>query len=69
MSKTYRILAFSPDPIVKVNVKVNGKQFGEATHSEGPLFVLPWDPHGYQQGVHTIEVTVEVRVNTTKLKN
>lgn len=55
-----RILAFSEAPITAVHVTVDGEPLGKARSSGGPLYVLPWDPSLYLNGLHTIRVKVEV---------
>ena len=57
----HRILAFSPHPIVSVEVWLNGKLVSMATPvNGGPLFVLPWQPDLYMKGTHSIYVNVKV---------
>ncbi|XP_066282072.1 transmembrane protein 62-like isoform X5 [Branchiostoma lanceolatum] len=53
-----RVLAFSPDPIEKVVVWLDGVRFCEGSHVEGPLFTCPWNPADYGTGLHTIAVDV-----------
>uniref|UniRef100_UPI00359012AB transmembrane protein 62-like isoform X4 n=1 Tax=Myxine glutinosa TaxID=7769 RepID=UPI00359012AB len=62
-----RILAFSSSPVKSVIVKINRMFLGNASHVEGPLYVLPWVPSNYDADhLHHISVTVtdaEGRVN------
>ncbi|XP_035672009.1 transmembrane protein 62-like isoform X7 [Branchiostoma floridae] len=61
-----RVLAFSPDPIEKVVVWLDGVRFCEASHVEGPLFTCPWNPADYGTGLHTIAVDVSDRKGRTR---
>ncbi|XP_078591290.1 transmembrane protein 62-like isoform X1 [Branchiostoma floridae x Branchiostoma japonicum] len=61
-----RLLAFSPDPIEKVLVWLDGVRFCEASHVEGPLFTCPWNPADYGTGLHTIAVDVSDRKGRTR---
>ncbi|CAH1262142.1 TMEM62 [Branchiostoma lanceolatum] len=53
-----RVLAFSPDPMEKVIVWLDGVRFCEGSHVEGPLYICPWNPADYGTGLHTIAVDV-----------
>ncbi|XP_030855106.1 transmembrane protein 62 isoform X1 [Strongylocentrotus purpuratus] len=55
-----RILVFSPRTIKQVKVEIDFKPLGLAKQvNEGPLFVLPWKPDRYSNGLHLIEVKVK----------
>lgn len=58
----FRILAFSTSKIQSVEVYINNKWIGLARNVEGPLYVLRWNPDQYSHGVHTISVTVQVKL-------
>ncbi|XP_033115760.1 transmembrane protein 62-like isoform X2 [Anneissia japonica] len=51
-----RVLVFSPDAIASVSVFLNDQHIGEAQHVEGPLYVLPWKPNQYANGLHQMKV-------------
>ena len=57
-----RILVFSPTWISSVKVQVDNIYLGEAQHSNGPLYVLEWEPFHYLGGLHTIMVQAVVRI-------
>lgn len=56
-----RILAFSPAAITSVKVYIDGVYLGNAHQTSGPLYVLKWSPQNYSEGIHQIDVTVQVR--------
>src|SRR6218665_2905544 len=58
----YRILVFSKGRIETVVVEIDGIDAGEVEHVQGPLFVVPWQPSRYAEGLHTITVSVKVSV-------
>jgi len=43
-------------------VQVDGVYLGEAEQSNGPLYVLSWDPFHYLSGLHTIVVQAVVSI-------
>uniref|UniRef100_A0A8C5U4M9 Transmembrane protein 62 n=1 Tax=Malurus cyaneus samueli TaxID=2593467 RepID=A0A8C5U4M9_9PASS len=55
-----RILAFSPSVIISVKVYIDGVHLGNAHQVSGPLYVLKWSPQNYSEGLHHIDVTVQV---------
>ena len=56
-----RVLAFSTQPVAMVNVWVDGERVSDPhSVSNGPLFVVPWQPGRYSTGLHTIRVYVKV---------
>jgi hypothetical protein len=55
-----RILVFSNTSIEAVTVEIDGIDQGSAKNVEGPLFVLPWDPLKFANGLHTIDVHAKV---------
>ncbi|OWF41194.1 Transmembrane protein 62 [Mizuhopecten yessoensis] len=54
-----RILVFSPDEITKADVYIDNMYVGPAHHVQGPLFVSPWQPHKYNNGVHNLGIVVQ----------
>lgn len=54
-----RMLIFSPDEITSADVYIDGNLLGSAKRIKGPLFVLPWEPHKYDSGVHRLNVVVQ----------
>ncbi|XP_072041604.1 transmembrane protein 62-like [Amphiura filiformis] len=54
-----RFLLFSPSPITLATVAIDGVDLGPAKHVEGPLYVLPWEPAKFMDGLHTITVTAK----------
>lgn len=51
-----RVLAFSLSKITSVKVKINNEDWKYCHHVDGPLYVAPWNPHLYPEGLHNIEV-------------
>ncbi|GIY01062.1 transmembrane protein 62 [Caerostris darwini] len=51
-----RVLIFSPHPIISAKVKINNGNWSELKLSESPLYVAPWEPLKYMEGIHTITV-------------
>ncbi|CAG9823206.1 unnamed protein product [Phaedon cochleariae] len=58
-STNIRILAFSLSRIDFVKVKIDDGSWIQCKRVKGPLFVAPWNPHDYLQGLHNIEVFVK----------
>lgn len=56
----FRLLIFSKGPIEGVSVEVDGVSVGRVKHVGGPLYVVPWQPMLYAQGLHVIRVSAEV---------
>ena len=56
------MLVFAPSSILAVKVQVDGVYLGEAEQSNGPLYVLSWDPFHYLTGLHTIVVQAVVSI-------
>ncbi|XP_060073255.1 transmembrane protein 62-like [Ylistrum balloti] len=54
-----RILIFSPDDITTADVYIDGMFVGPAHQVQGPLFVLPWQPNKYRNGIHKLRVVVQ----------
>ena len=56
--------------IRSVKVLIDNVYLGEAEQSEGPLFVLQWEPFHYIGGLHTIVVqaVVSIGVNSASIK-
>lgn len=54
-----RLLIFSKGPIEGVSVEVDGVSVGRVKHVGGPLYVVPWQPMLYAQGLHVIRVSAE----------
>lgn len=55
-----RIIAFSTVSISEVTVRIDNEQSQKASHVEGPLYALPWEPANYASGIHHLEVVVKV---------
>lgn len=53
-----RILAFSPSGILNCTVQIDNQYFDQCKNVTETLFVLPWNPQLYADGVHTITVIV-----------
>ncbi|KAK9885653.1 hypothetical protein WA026_012417 [Henosepilachna vigintioctopunctata] len=64
-----RILAFSLADITSVKVKVNKENWLHCRHVSGPLFVVPWNPHLYFDGLHDIQVFVKDKEGRTRIIN
>lgn len=58
-SRFIRILAFSLSRITSVKVKINSEDWKFCHHVDGPLYVAPWNPNLYPEGLHDIEVLVK----------
>lgn len=56
----YRILVFSPDPIISVSILLDGKDVRTVDHVTGPLYVAKWQPLDYSKGIHSITVIAKV---------
>lgn len=54
-----RILAFSLDKITYCEVFIDGKRFADCQSSTENLFVVPWNPKEYMNGLHVIKVLVK----------
>ncbi|KAK2706171.1 hypothetical protein QYM36_016266 [Artemia franciscana] len=52
-----RILIFSKSAIRHCQVKIDDADVGQCLQSDGPLFVLPWNPQDYSKGLHKLEVS------------
>ena len=48
--------------ISTVKVQINKVYLGEALQSNGPLYVLQWEPLHYVGGLHTITVQAMVSI-------
>ncbi|CAH1408269.1 unnamed protein product [Nezara viridula] len=53
-----RLLAFSPDEIISVRIKIDSESWENALPVSGPLYVVPWEPQKYSSGMHNIYVEV-----------
>ena len=53
-----RALVFSTSSIVHVEASIDGGDWSNmmSVSSSSPLFVLPWTPDNYKEGIHTISV-------------
>ena len=58
----YRVLVFSPSPMVQVIVSINEGNPFSATPTGDGLYTVPWNPAHYLLGLHTISVYVQVCV-------
>jgi hypothetical protein len=54
---------FTNGNVNNIEVYIDDKHQGKAQHSDGPLFVLPWQPSLLSPGVHSIRVVVQVCVH------
>lgn len=43
-----------------MKVSIDGVHLGDAHHVSGPLYVLKWNPQNYSEGLHHIDVMVQV---------
>ncbi|XP_076359605.1 transmembrane protein 62-like isoform X2 [Tachypleus tridentatus] len=62
-SSHIRILIFSPYPIVSTQIQVDKGDWQNLTHSDGPLYILPWKPENYLKDIHSIDVYVKDNKN------
>ncbi|XP_075225591.1 transmembrane protein 62-like isoform X2 [Lycorma delicatula] len=53
-----RILAFSINNIASVQIRLQGGNWIECSHSQGPLYTSPWNPKLYVNGLNYLEVVV-----------
>lgn len=53
-----RVIAFSDSNITKVEVAIDNESPIEMLHVEGPLYVLPWNPNLYSNGLHKARISV-----------
>ncbi|ELT94129.1 hypothetical protein CAPTEDRAFT_182321 [Capitella teleta] len=58
-SSHIRILAWSRGIIEHVRVSIDGILIGEASHVDGPLYVVPWRTREYSEGLHALHVEVQ----------
>lgn len=58
-SKVIRVMAFSPNEIILVRVKINKEDWVECEERSGNVFTVPWDPSDYSgtENVMKVEVT------------
>ncbi|OQR73783.1 transmembrane protein 62-like [Tropilaelaps mercedesae] len=55
-----RVLVFSDEPIIEVKLSLdNADEIYLTQVDKTPLFVIPWKPRDYAQGLHTLRVTAE----------
>jgi predicted MPP superfamily phosphohydrolase len=54
-----RVLAFSNASIANVEISIDGGEKQQLKHSNGPLWVLKWNPDEYLTGLHTVKIYVE----------
>lgn len=52
----YRLLVFSPFPIIKVKLKIDKGEWKDCFHVNESFYVAPWNQNEYQNGLHTITV-------------
>lgn len=53
-----RVIAFSNVSLTSVEISIDGKAREPMTNSGGPLFVLPWNPKDYAEGLHKANIYV-----------
>ncbi|XP_044749318.1 transmembrane protein 62-like [Coccinella septempunctata] len=58
-SRFIRVLAFSLSKITSVKVRINNEDWKYCHHVKGPLYVAPWNPNLYPEGLHEIEILVK----------
>lgn len=51
-----RVLVFSLAPIELVQIQIDDGDWTNATNIKGPLYVVPWNPKEYENGVHNLNV-------------
>lgn len=61
-----RILIFSQASLSICKVQIDNEFKGDCQHADDNLFVIPWNPERYREGLHHITVTV---VDTYGRKN
>ena len=57
-SKVIRVMAFSPNEIILVRVKINKEDWVECEERSGNVFTVPWDPSDYSGTENIIKVEV-----------
>ncbi len=64
-----RFLIFSQKPINKSSVYIDDKYVGSAykANSTSPLYLLPWNPDDYKNGIHTIRILVLVSLQVLSI--
>ncbi|KAK6636235.1 hypothetical protein RUM43_009893 [Polyplax serrata] len=55
-SSHIRVLVFSLAPIELVQIQIDDGDWTNATNIKGPLYVVPWNPKEYENGVHNLNV-------------
>ncbi|CAN7993487.1 unnamed protein product, partial [Ixodes pacificus] len=54
-----RVLVFSPEPVAQARFSVDGKGWASLRHVNGsPLWVAPWAPQRFTNGLHELHVQV-----------
>lgn len=62
-----RLLIFTPAEVVHCNVKIDDNEEIKCEQISENLFVVPWKPEFYKNGVHSLNV--EVRTSDGKSKS
>ncbi|KAL8611132.1 hypothetical protein ACOMHN_064422 [Nucella lapillus] len=65
-SSHIRMLVFSKRALHSVEVYADRSYLGKASQVSGPVYTLPWEPHTYGPGLHTLRVTVQEAKGPTK---
>lgn len=63
-----RVLAFSLSKITEVKVKIKNDWI-TCKHVKGPLYVAPWNPEEFSEGLHSIYVYVKDKHGREKILN
>lgn len=60
MNSTHiRVIAFSNSTLSSVEISIDGLPSSLMDHSEGPLYVLKWNPKQYETGLHEAKIVVK----------
>ncbi|XP_022333141.2 transmembrane protein 62-like [Crassostrea virginica] len=54
-----RLLVFPPSKLITVHVFIDNVIIGTAKNVKGPLYVLPWQPYQFSNGLHQITAVVK----------
>ena len=64
------MLVFPPSKLITVHVFIDNVIIGTAKNVKGPLYVLPWQPYQFSNGLHQITAVVKVGlyINTVQVE-